>query len=806
MNPQAHQGLSTAEVDKRLLKYGKNIFLGGEQQSGFKTFLQEFKSPLVLMLLFATVISFITGSYVSASLIILIIIISSIIDFTVSYKSQKAAESLAKQITPTAIVLRDGKEQLCSIEYLVPGDIVLLEAGNIIPADGIVIEEKDFFTNEASLTGESLPVEKKVPEEVFLGSGVVTGHAKMEVKKTGKETRFSEIVSLLEEKETPSEFERGIKQFTLLITKIVIIMSLFVFVVNSFMHHSVLESLIFSLALAVGITPELLPMIIALNVSEASIRMSKKGVIVKKLSAIENFGGMNILCTDKTGTLTEDRIAVVRYIDQNGADSEELLKLAYIDSILHTGTKSPLDQAIVSFKDFPINDCMKVDELPFDFERRRDSIVFDLDAKRTLVSKGAPEAIWSISLLNNEDRIKAKQMFDELSSEGYRVLALATKDVSLTQFAFSSKDELDMQFRGYIAFIDPPKEGVKSVLMELEQRNIEIKVITGDHRLVTEKVAREVGLVSKGTIESNEIEKLSDEELSKVVESNTLFVRVTPEQKNRIIGALQKNNHTVGYIGDGINDAPALRTADVGISVNNAVDVAKEAADIILLTKGLEQLIEGVVEGRRTFANTIKYITMAVSSNFGNMFSMTGASLILPFLPMLPVQLLLTNLLYESSQFSLSFDRVDQDVLNRPNPWDITYIKRFMIFFGTLSSIFDIATFFILYKVFSLSESAFQTGWFIESFATQALVIFFIRSHVSIFKASKPHIAVVLSAFGAVMIAWYIALSIVGKLFGFTAIPIVVIVILIAIVLIYFVIVELLKRVFYKKFKLANTV
>jgi Mg2+-importing ATPase len=793
------QALTNKQVEELQKEFGLNVFVNKKRQSAVSTFLEEFKSPLIIMLLIAAVISFLTGSNISGSLIIFIVLTSSILDFWVSFKSQKAAESLALQIEPKTVAIRNGLEANISVQDLVPGDIVVLEAGNVVPADGIVIDERDFFVNESSLTGESAPVEKMKNSDVYLGSGVITGRSYIKVIATGKNTKFYGIVALLSQKERVTEFEKGIKDFSLLITKVAIAMAVFVFLVNSLYHHDYLQSLIFSLALAVGITPELLPMIIAVNVSKASIKMSQNGVIVKKLSAIENFGGMDILCTDKTGTLTEDRISVVRYLDAAGKDSLDLLKLGYVSSCFHTGSKAPLDDAISKYKDFDITDYTKIDEVPFDFERRRESIVFDHEGVRTLVSKGAPESLFDVSKLSGEQKKIITDVFEDLSSNGYRVLGIASKKVSSSIDRYTTVDEKDLDFNGFIAFIDPPKPEVKEVLQELEDKHIEIKIITGDHRKVAEKIAFEVGIVSKGTLEASEVDALTDEELSNKAEQTTIFTRVTPIQKNRIIAALQSKGHTVGYMGDGINDAPALRNADVGISVDNATDVAKEAADIILLTKSLKQLVRGVTEGRKTFANTVKYISMAVSSNFGNMFSMTGATLFLPFLPMLPAQILLTNLLYESSQFTLTLDNVDNEIINQPNPWDIAFIKRFMITFGIISSVFDFATFFVLFKVFNLTEGAFQTGWFIESFASQTLVIFIIRTHKSIFKGVKPHISLVLSSCSAVLIAWIIGLSPIGKIFGFTQLTPWVITTVIFILIGYFVTVEVAKKIFYAK-------
>lgn len=791
-------GLTKIEAESRLKTNGKNILVFKKPYSPLATFLKEFKNPLVLLLMAASCISFITGSYVSAILILVIIVISSIINFFVSHKSQKATQLLLKKVALQTIVLRDGVEQKILAIDIVVGDIIVVEAGNVIPADGIIREGHDFYVNESSLTGESLPVEKNVGDEVYLGSSAITGHVFVEITAIGKDTKFCNIVSLLEEHERIGEFEKGIKDFSILITKVVVVMVIIVFSANALLGKNVLDSLLFALAIAVGVTPELLPMIIAFNVSKSATKMAEHGVIIKKLSSIENFGSMDILCTDKTGTLTEDKISVVKYLNIKGEDSLDVLKYAYIVSSFHTGTKNPLDSAISAYRDFDISLYKKIDEMPFDFERKRDSIVFQFENKNTIVVKGAPEQIFPIVDLSPEEINQAKNLFEELSKDGYRVLAIATKTVN-DVVDYTIADESNLVFQGLIAFIDPPKKGVKEVLDELESLGINIKIITGDHMLVAEKIAKEVGLPISQMLNGEEIEKLSDEDLAIIALKTNIFARVTPVQKNRIIKSLQSTGHVVGYMGDGINDAPSLHTADVGISVDNAVDVAKESADIILLNKDFRQLINGVIEGRRTFANTNKYISMAISSNFGNMFSMTGASLLLPFLPMLPVQVLLNNLIYESSQFAITFDNVEKSVLSRPNPWNIKFIKKFMIVFGGVSSIFDFLTFFVLYKIFALTQSSFQTGWFIESFATQTLVIFLIRTRNSIFKSKAPNKVVIFATIGAVMIAWTIALTLLGKLFGFTPLSFMTVLAIIGIVVVYLIIVDIVKVIFYKR-------
>lgn len=793
------QGLTSKEAKALLKTYGKNEVVAREKQSAFKTFLEEFKSPLIILLLFATLVSLISGSYVSATLIIAIILASAIIDFSISYKSQKTVEMLLAKVAPEANVKRDGVVVRIPVADLVPGDFIVIKAGDMISADAEIIEGDSLFVNESSLTGESLPVEKPIGKKIYLGSGVVTGYGLAKVTETGKRTKFANIISLLSSKEMPSEFERGIKSFSFLIMKAVVCMAVIVFLVNAITKGNITESLLFSLALAIGITPELLPMIIALNISRASIRMSHKGVLIKKLSVIENFGSMNILCTDKTGTLTEDKIAIVKYLGIDGNDSLEVLRLGFVNSHFHTTTKTPLDKAITDYKDFDISEYKKISEIPFDFERRRESIVFLHKEEHILISKGAPENIIEVSKIDDVSKRKANDLFNTLSQEGYRVLAIGVKTILEKEDSYGRNDEHDLTLAGFIAFFDPPKKDVKEVLDELKEKGITIKIITGDHPLVALHVAKEVGLDTAHIIENHEIDLLSDEELKIKAREISIFARTTPAQKNRIIKALQASENVVGYMGDGINDAPALRMADVGISVNTAVDVAKEAADIILIKKSLRELIDGVMEGRKTFANTMKYIYMALSSNFGNMVSMTITSIFLPFLPMTAVQLLLNNLLYESSQFSLSYDNVEPEYLNKPKPWNIGVIKKFMLTFGLTSTVFDLMTFFMLFKIFSLTGGAFQTGWFIESFITQSLVIFVIRSNKSFFKLEPPHKILVISMFVAIFIALTIALSSLGQYFGFTPLPSVVLFAIVVLDICYLITVEFVKKIFYRK-------
>ena len=546
------------------------------------------------------------------------------------------------------------------------------------------------------------------------------------------------------------------------------ILVIFVFIVDALAHHSILESLLFAAALAVGLTPELLPMIITLNLTKGSLAMAKRGVIVKRLSAIQNCGSMDILCTDKTGTLTEDKIELVKYVDADGKESADVLFYAYLNSIHRSGRKNPLDGAIKEFKKVDVAGWKKVEEIPFDFERKRDSIVVTHGDGHLLISKGAPE---EMSKVSHGYGIEAKKEYEKLSQDGFRVLAVSIKKLKAEKNIYTKTDEKEMTFVGFVAFFDPPKKTAAESLRMLEAHGIEIKIITGDNELVSNKIARDLALPVKGTIVGTDIEKMSDAEFTKAVEANTIFARIIPGMKMRIITTLQKNGHGVGYLGDGINDAPSLKAADVGISVDNAVDVAKESADFILLRKSLRDLIEGVVEGRKTFVNTFKYLMMSLSGNFGNMLSMAGASLFIPFFPLLPTQILLNNLLYDGSQFAIPLDNVDADDVKVPRKFDIKFLKKFMLVFGPISSLFDVITFVVLLSVFHFTGAQFQTGWFLESMATQMLVVFIIRTRKVPFAESRPSKILFASIIIVLAIGWTLAIAPIGAIFGFAPIP-----------------------------------
>lgn len=800
------QGLSTEEARRRFALYGPNEVERRERLSSVAAFVAKFKNPLILILIASAALSFFFGNEVNALIIIVMVLLSTVLDFINTHRSQRAADALRKRVMVTATVLRDGRYSEIPIREIVPGDVVSLTPGDLIPADGIVWETDDFFVSESSLTGESFPQERRDGEKVSMGGSVVSGTAIEEVVATGKETAFGRIAERLAKREEVTEFERGIRRFSLLIAKTTFLLVLAVFVINAFFRHSFLDSFLFALALAVGLTPELLPVIIAFNLAKGSLQMAKRGVIVKRTSAIEDFGSMDILCTDKTGTLTEDHITLVKYLDGAGEQSEEVLRLAYLSSIYQSGLKNPLDTAIVEFRRFDVAPYRKIDEIPFDFSRRRESIVVERDGHRILVTKGAPEEVLEVSSsygslprpLDRALRDTIEETYRRLSEDGFRVLGIATKTFATIQDRYEKDEECDMTFLGFVAFLDPPKSGVRETLRQLEEEGIEIKILTGDNDLVTKKVAHELGLPIKGVILGGELGKLSDEELQSRAEETTIFARVTPDEKLRIVNVLRRSGHVVGYLGDGINDAPSLRAADVGVSVQNAVDVARESADLILLKKSLHALTNGVLEGRRTFVNTFKYLMMALSSNFGNMFSMAAASLFLPFLPMLPTQILLNNFLYDTAQFALPLDTVDADSLRRPQKMDIAFLKRFMVFFGSLSSFFDFLTFGTLLFLLRFSESVFQTGWFLESLATQTLVIFIVRSRLSVLKARRPSIPLILNIFAVVALGWAIVFSPLGRYFSFTVPQPALIGAILAIVAAYLFAVELFKRRFFR--------
>ena len=800
-------GLSSKKVLQLQAQHGLNVFdTGAHHSKAFRAFLARFKNPLVLILLLAATLSLFFGDHASFFIIAAIICLSVGLDFVNTYRSEQAADALKDKVLVKASVIRDHRISQVAVSQLVPGDIVRLDAGRVIPADGVIVDGKDLFANEAALTGESFPQNKTVGTDVYMGSGVISGEGLMRVTETGRGTKFAHIAAALQSARRSTEFEREIRDFSLLIIKLTSFLVVFVFLVNVLFHRNILDSVLFSLALAVGLTPELLPLIITLNLTKGSLKMAKEGVIVKQLSAIQDFGSMDTLCTDKTGTLTEDKIALVKYVDGHGEESQTVLELGYVASVFSTGFENPLDTAVEAFQHVDISAYQKIDEIPFDFERKREAVVAHHTKahRRFLVVKGAPEEVFKISTSYHEAgshltphlRAQLQQTYDDLSHDGFRVIAVASKDID-TEKHYQPSDESNLVFQGFLAFLDPAKASVGETLQRMHDMGIAVKIITGDNLYVTQKIAHDINLPVAESLTGDQMAQLSKRELALAVEKTTIFARVNPEQKMQIIQALQENGHVIGYMGDGINDAPSLRAADVGISVNNAVDVAKDAADFILLRKSLHELTNGIIEGRKTFANTMKYLRMSLSSNFGNMFSMAGASLFLPFLPMLATQILLNNLLYDTSQFAIPLDNVDESEILQPRTLKMRDIKRFMWSYGLLSSCFDFVTFGALMLVFHANERTFQAGWFLESIFTQVLVVYVIRTRLRPIVQSRPAVPLVLSTMLVLIASLTVVLSPVREWFRFGALHVSQLLALLAIVCAYLVCSQLIKRRFY---------
>lgn len=811
MRTSPDTGLSTEEALQRLKQDGPNSIFTHKTKNEWLELLSHFKSPLILILLTASVISYSLGETINALIIVVMLLTGVVIDYLQERDARNAAERLKQTVKTKAVVIRDGITKEIIPDELCAGDIILLNAGRIVPADVRIIYAKDFFVNQSSLTGESFPCEKISDEKAeatddlttmdniaFMGSSVITGTAKAIVVVCGSNTEFGKIAEKLMEQEDETDFGKGMHHFGMLIMRVTIMLVLFIFLINAVLKRDLLESFMFSLAVAVGLTPELLPMIMSVAMAKGSLQMAKKGVIVKKLSAIPNFGSMEVLCTDKTGTLTEDKIRLIKYVDENGDTSEELFLLAYLNSHFQTGIKNPLDDAVLQHKQPDISAYKKTDEIPFDFSRKRMSVVVEKENRLLLICKGAPEEIFKTASQDKAFIQKANEQYEALSSEGYRVLAIAVKEVK-KQLKFIKHDEDQLTLKGFIAFLDPPKEDAGETIAALSSIGVEVKIITGDNHLVTQKICKEIGLNIKGMMQGYEMENLTDDALRKRVINTTIFTRFSPDQKNRVIEALKAYHHAVGYMGDGINDAPSLRSADIGISVNSATDVAKDAADIILTQKDLLVLKEGILEGRKTFGNTMKYILMGLSSNFGNMFSVAAATLFLPFLPMLPVQILINNFLYDISQVTIPTDNVDESYTQKPQRWNLKMVQGYMYIFGFTSSVFDLATFYLLYKYFAVTEAQFRTGWFMESLATQILVVFIIRTNHTPFIQSMPGKYLVMSTLICLCTGWVLPYLPIGDIIGFEPLPFHVIIFITGLVLIYLFGAEMVKRFIYQR-------
>lgn len=818
LNSQAG-GLSSADAAQRLATYGPNTLRARRRETPLLLFLNQFKSPIVLILIFATLLSALLGDWLDALIISLIVLGSALLSFVQEYNADNAVARLMATVQVTATALRDGKAQAVPTAYVVPGDVVLLAAGSLIPADAVLLEANDLHVNQAVLTGETFPVEKTPgvvtgdglaarTNTLFMGTSVSNGAGRALVVTTGKATAFGQIAASLELRPPETEFERGIRHLGYLLSEVMFVLVLAIFALNVYFQKPILDSLLFSLALAVGLTPQLLPAVINVNLAKGSQRMAKEGVIVRRLNAIENFGSMDVLCTDKTGTLTAGVVQLDSALDTTGQPSDEVFRLAYCNAYFQSGLDNPLDKAILAARPVEMAGSEKVDELPYDFQRKRLSIIYRAGDRVTMTTKGALANILAIcSTIRVGDETQAlgeaqlaaiQQRFAGWSGQGYRVLGIASKAVPAGQRQFTHADEHDLTFAGFLLFFDPPKVDAAATLRDLAELGVQVKVISGDNKLVALHVAESIGMAVEGVLTGDQVGAMPDEALWQQAACTTLFAEVDPNEKERIILALQKTGHVVGYLGDGINDAPALHAADVGISVNTAVDVARASADFVLLKQDLAVLRQGIVEGRRTFANTLKYIFMATSANFGNMFSVAGASLFLPYLPLLPAQILLLNFLTDLPELAIANDNVDPEAIQQPRRWNIGFIRRFMLVFGPLSSVFDYVTFGALLLLLGANVNQFRTGWFIESLVSAVLVVFALRTRL-VFWQTRPGRTLVIASVGVIVIALLLPYTPLAGALGFEALDLFYLLLMIAISLVYFATAEIVKRWFYRR-------
>lgn len=822
-------GLSRHEAKQRLSEYGANSLKQKHKVSAWLLLLNQFKSPIILILICAAVLSMFLQDALDAIIILVIVLVSGLLGFWQEQGASNAVEKLLALVQVKATVLRDGHSSEIPNQEVVPGDIVLLSAGKNIPGDCLVLESKDLSVAEAVLTGETYPVDKfsgVLPVDtglsqrtnvLFMGTNVISGTAKAVVVQTGQATEFGKVSERLKLRPPETEFERGLSRFGYFLMEVTLVLVVLIFAANVYLHRPMLDSFLFSLALAVGLTPQLLPAIVSVNLARGAKKMAIKQVIVKHLPAIENFGSMNVFCTDKTGTLTEGVVKIHSAVDVEGnaGDGEaspqanRVLFYAYLNAASESGYVNPIDSAIRDYKTFDLSGYQKLDEVPYDFNRKRLSILFKTENTHLIVTKGALKNILAVcstvetvegkTIEITDQRQKLHQQAEDLGSQGFRALGVAYREFK--RDSFSKEDEINMTFLGYLALFDPPKAGIAATLKDLQQLGITPKMITGDSKAVAMSIIRQVGLPEPKVLTGSELGKLSDEALLHQVQQTNVFAEVEPNQKERIIIALKKAGNVVGYLGDGINDASALHAADIGISVESAVDVAKEAADIVLTEKDLNVLIEGVKEGRVTFANTLKYVFMATSANFGNMFSMAGISLVLPFLPLLPSQVLLTNLLTDFPELTIATDRVDRKQVSLPHRWNMRFIRNFMIVFGLLSSVFDYLTFGALLFVLRADPVQFRTGWFIESVISASMIVLVIRTQQSIFK-SKPSRALFSTTILIAIVTLLLPYTPLSGLLGFQALPIEFLALLATIVGIYIFFAENVKRVFYSCVKI----
>jgi Mg2+-importing ATPase len=826
-------GLTGEEVEERRRRYGSNEVAREKKRSLPARLWDNVKNPLVILLAALGAISFATGDVRATAVIAIMVVLGVVLRFFQELRADNAAEKLRAMVKTTATVLHGGERHEIPLLDLVPGDIVFLSAGDMIPADVRILTAKDLYINQAALTGESMPVEKTAalpPEELknplemadllFLGSNVESGTGTALVVQTGAQTYFGSMAASLTGVRIETSFDKGINSFTWLMIQFIAVMVPAVFLFNGFSKGNWLEAFLFALAVAVGLTPEMLPMIVTVNLSKGAIVLSTKKVIVKRLNAIQNFGAMDVLCTDKTGTITQGRILLKRHLDVSGNENEQILHLGYLNSYHQTGLKNLLDAAVLEHvgieeKVAALGTFRKIDEIPFDFKRKRMSVILeDQTGRQLLLCKGAVEEIFAVCdrvevrgevlTRSPEHDLHRQQLVDRLNGEGFRVIALAYREFPAAEpkREYSVKDEAGLILKGFLAFLDPPKETAAEAIRRLRELNVAVHILTGDNELVTKTICRQVGLPVEKVLLGPDIERMTDPNLETAVEGVTIFAKLSPADKQRIIQALQKHGHVVGFLGDGINDAPALRAADVGISVDSAVDIAKEASDIILLETSLAVLVQGVEEGRRIFGNITKYIRMAASSNFGNMFSVLGASLFLPFLPMLPIQVLINNLLYDFSQTAIPSDTVDPEWLTRPRKWEIGNLRRYILFIGPISSIFDYATFFVMISIFGAwnNPALFHTGWFVESLFTQTLIIHVIRTNKIPFLQSRASWPLIGTSLAIVAIGAWLTVSPLAGALGFVALPSAYWPILAAMLAGYVVLTQLVKMWFIRRF------
>jgi Mg2+-importing ATPase len=821
-------GLNDKKVKIRLHVYGKNELDYKKKKKWYETLLHILINPLIILFFFIIVVSLFTQDYQTSFIISLMVFISLIIRFIQETKAYNEAEKLMSLVKTTATVVRNGKKREIDLINICPGDIVCLSAGDLIPADLRIIESKDLYVNQSFLTGESLPVEKNHFTETdtnthpsnlknicLMGTNVESGYAIGIVIQTGKNTYLNTLTKDITGTRPATAFDKGIESFTYLMIKFMFFMVPTVFLVNAITKGNWFEAFLFGISIAVGLTPEMLPAIVTLNLSKGAINMAKKKTIVKNLNSIQNFGAMDVLCTDKTGTLTLNKVTVIKYFNVLEEDDDKVIDFAFINSLFQTGFKNLIDTSVVDYqkkikRDNIYKDYKKIDEVPFDFKRKRLSIIVENKNKeKILICKGAVEEVLSIcssfeiggkdKKIDKKTIYKIKELNNQYSNEGYRLIAVAYKKIDANNN--SNNLEKDLVFIGLVSLLDPPKQSAHEAIEKLKNLGVEVKILTGDNELVTKRIAQEVKINNNGVILGAQIEQMDQKTLEEVVEKNTIFAKLLPHHKKRVVEALRKK-HIVGFLGDGINDAPSLRVSDVGISVDGAVDVAKESADIILLENNLKILADGVIEGRKIFANILKYLRMGASSNFGNMFSVLGASIFLPFLPMKPIQILTNNLLYDISQLAIPFDNVDKDYIQKPRQWQIDDIKRFIIYIGPISSIFDYATYFVMLFIFNSfsNPSLFQTGWFVESLLTQTLIIHVIRSKGLPFIQSRAHSLLILTTILISSIGIFLVNSPFASLFGFTTLPLLYWPILVGILISYILLTQLVKIYYIKKF------